>query len=53
MTVEEAPAVQLELDVDQDEGLGWDDWFRSLPMTPGSETTVGQRLDVSEEPASP
>lgn len=37
---------QLELNVDEDDGLSWGEWFRSLPVTPGSETTVGERFDA-------
>ena len=28
---------QLELDVEEDDGLSWDEWFCSLPATPGPE----------------
>jgi hypothetical protein len=41
-------AEQLALDVDEDD-VTWDEWFRSLPVTPGSECTVGDRVDALEE----
>lgn len=51
---DEVVAVQLALDVEEDsDDLSWDAWFRSLPLTPGDRTTIGERLDASDEgPAS-
>jgi len=42
---------QLVLDVDE-EDVTWHEWFCSLPVTPGSETTVGDRVDALREEAA-